>query len=394
MPRPHFGGSVESRFAKVEQVFRQNFADKWEAEGAAFAVYWNGKKVVDLWGGYADISCERKWEEDTLTTGFSTTKSVASICLAILIDQKLASYDDLVIKHWPEFGKNGKEHVTINMLLGHQAGLPYINGVTAKEDMIDHRLMSAKFEHQKPIWTPGTKTGYHVMTFGWLVDQLVRRIDPKHRSVGQFFREEIGSPYGLDYYIGMPKELHGRVARLSFIEPVRTIREAVTQPPLALMGYFFLSPLCHFHKVFKNMRWMGTSFTMYYNNPDLRELEMPAANGVTTARDLAKIHSLISEGKLLSESLVDTIRQPKYPKQFDWTLGFRDNKGYGFMYTKSPQGDWLIGHLGVGGQNVKIDLKNKLAFAYLTNGMKAGAGDFTRPFMNLQKALYECLEKK
>ncbi|EFO17412.2 beta-lactamase [Loa loa] len=190
-------GDCDSRFDKVKQVFHNNFTQRWESEGAAFAVYLKGEKVVDLWGGYADSTSRRKWKNDTMTLLFSSTKSICAICFAMLIDRGLVAYEDLVTKYWPEFGQNGKETITIETLLSHQGGLAYVDNVIEESDIRDWRRMSKIFEDQKPNWTPGQEVGYHAVTFGWLVDQLMRRIDPEERSLSQFFKEEITEPHSM-----------------------------------------------------------------------------------------------------------------------------------------------------------------------------------------------------
>ncbi|VDK29916.1 unnamed protein product [Gongylonema pulchrum] len=177
-------------------VFSDNFTQKWESDGAALAIYVNGEKVVDLWGGYSDSLSYRKWRNDTMTLLFSSTKSVCAICFAMLVDRGLVAYDDLVTKYWPEFGQYGKENITIEMLLSHQAGLAYIDGAVEEKDVKDWTRLSKLFENQAPNWTPGQCLGYHGYTLGFLIDQLIRRIDLNKRSLVQFFKDEVVGPYG------------------------------------------------------------------------------------------------------------------------------------------------------------------------------------------------------
>ncbi|EYC41838.1 hypothetical protein Y032_0553g3352, partial [Ancylostoma ceylanicum] len=191
MKKEHIDGTVDDKFEAVKESFRRNFSEGWERGGAAFAVYHRGKLEVDLWGGYADKSCNRLWNEDTITTIFSCTKSVAAICMAILVDRGLCNYGDKVIQYWPEFGQNGKTDITIQMILAHKAGLPYFEPALTLADLTDGLRMATIVEQEAPKYPPGTKTAYHPLTYGWLVDQIFCRIDPEHRTVGQFFRDEI-----------------------------------------------------------------------------------------------------------------------------------------------------------------------------------------------------------
>lgn len=188
--------------------FSENFEKDWEKGGAAVAVYHKGKLVADLYGGYADKEARRLWRKDTLNVSFSSTKAVSALCIAMLVDRGHLAYDDLVIKYWPEFGKYGKDKITIQWILSHMAGLAYLDAPISLEDAKSNPEEIARlFENQHPNWTPGQAVGYHALTCkctlfeltisfclfsdGWLLDQIVRRADPKHRSLGEFYRQEI-----------------------------------------------------------------------------------------------------------------------------------------------------------------------------------------------------------
>ncbi|CAG9529838.1 unnamed protein product [Cercopithifilaria johnstoni] len=391
-------GDCDSRFDKVKQVFHNNFIQRWESEGAAFAVYFKGEKVVDLWGGYADSTSHRKWKSDTMTLLFSGTKSICAICFAMLVDRGLIDYKDLVTKHWPEFGQNDKENITIEMLLSHQGGLAYVDNVIEESDIRDWRRMSKIFEDQKPNWILGKEVGYHALTFGWLVDQLIRRVDLKKRSLSQFFKEEIAEPHDLDLIIGAPVELEYRIARLNLGSKFLTAREIIEYPTLLRMFWNSLFTPINFENrmlrnVQKNFSWMGRNATMF-NNPEIRSLDIPAATGVGTARSFAKLHALVLGGKLMKGTTVEQLfLDPTVWNQTDLVLSVNVSFGKGFTYTKNFQDQWLVGHPGLGGQNVKMDLTNEVAFAYLCNGLKVGHSDLTVTFMRLQNALYECLRE-
>lgn len=391
-------GDCDSRFDLVKQTFCNNFTQRWESEGAAFAVYLDGEKVVDLWGGYADTSARKKWKDDTMSLYFSCTKSICSICFAMLVDRGLVNYDDLVVQHWPEFGQNGKEKITIDLLIGHQAGLAYVDGVIEIADINDWTRMSKIFETQAANWTPGEFRGYHMITFGWIVDQLIRRIDPKKRSMSQFFKEELVAPYDLDIHMRVPPELEYRIARLGS-EPKQTVVRELFERP-AIFKFMWSMTLASvisssnriLSKIITNVPWLGDDL-LIFNNPEIRNLDMPAATAVGTARALAKLHSLVAEGKILKESTVEKLMTPMLVDKLDIVLNLPLSSGRGFFYTKNGYGQWTFGHPGMGGQNAKVDVANKLSFAYICNGMKTGIGDLTVTFMRLQNALYECLRK-
>uniref|UniRef100_A0A0M3IJH3 Beta-lactamase domain-containing protein n=2 Tax=Ascaris TaxID=6251 RepID=A0A0M3IJH3_ASCLU len=389
-------GDCDSRFNAVKQVFRDNFVYGWESEGAAFAVYLRGEKVIDLWGGYADASSRRRWKDDTMTLIFSCTKSVCAICFALLVDRGLVAYEDLVTKYWPEFGQSGKETITIDQLLSHQAGLAFVDGVIEEADVKDWTRMSKLFEKQAPNWAPGDCVGYHAITIGWLYDQLVRRIDPKKRSLSTFFKEEIAIPYGIDLVIGAPLEMEHRIARLAASPKLTIAREIVEYPIILRLVWNMISAQASrkslLGKVSQNVPWMANDF-LIFNNPDYRGLDVPSATGMSTARALAKLHSLVADGNFLHASTVEKITKPVVIDQMDLVLTIPESKGRGFIFTKNLKDQWLIGHPGVGGQNAKVDVTNKVAFAYVCNGLKSGMSDYVVTFMRLQKALYNCLDE-
>jgi CubicO group peptidase (beta-lactamase class C family) len=165
-------GFVEPGWENVKEVFRENFAKNWERDGAALAVYYKGKPVVDLWGGFADLASERKWKEDTMSIAFSSTKAVGALCIALLIDRGNLQFNEKLVNFWPEFRKYGKDVITVEMIMAHTAGLAHLDEPITFEDAQNHERMSEIIENQKPHWNPGEKTGYHAVAYGWIVDQV------------------------------------------------------------------------------------------------------------------------------------------------------------------------------------------------------------------------------
>ncbi|KJH43709.1 beta-lactamase [Dictyocaulus viviparus] len=193
-------GRVHEVFLPVLDTFRNNFRRGWERDGAALCVYYQGECVIDIWGGFADRESERRWREDTLQIIFSTSKAVGAICVAILVDRGRLKYTDKISMFWPEFAKHGKENITVEMILAHTSGLACLDGKISFEDATDPEKMAKFIEESRPIWEPGKAVGYHALSYGWLVDQIIRRTDAKHRGIGQFFKEEIADKYStLDY---------------------------------------------------------------------------------------------------------------------------------------------------------------------------------------------------
>ncbi|VDM26489.1 unnamed protein product [Toxocara canis] len=362
----------------------------WETAGAAFAVYHKGELVVELYGGYADNERNRRWSQGTMTHIFSITKSLSSIALAMLIDRGRANYDDLVCQHWPEFAQNGKGDITIKQIVQHEAGLPYGREMFTVDDVLDPWKMSRKLERMTPIWVPGMKCGYHALTIGFLIDQIVRRIDAKKRGVVDFLREEVTDKYGVkEFFIGLPDEqLNDKVATL--IEPTdeQLLAEGRRNPEA--LRRFALYNNEHWHRLYENWPWIRIA---EYNKLENRRLPMTSNMGIGSARAVARIHSLIAEGKLLSAKFLETIDEPQLIDQMDIVNGYPECKGFGWQYTKNKLGNWIFGHSGYGGQNVRVDVGSQLAYAYVCNGLKAGDADYVDTFARLQDALYDCLKR-
>ncbi|PAV59315.1 hypothetical protein WR25_15656 isoform B [Diploscapter pachys] len=297
-------GTTNPLFEKVEKVFKKNFHDGWEREGASIAVYHRGQLVVDLQGGYSDRSAGRLWNENTRTVVFSATKAVGALCVSILVDRGYCSYGDKMSKFWPEFTQNGKENITIRMLMNHQAGLAALDESISKDDANDFEKMAEILAKQKPNWEPGTKHGYHAITYGWIVDQIVRRVDPKQRSIGAFFKEEVAQKYGIDFHIGLPPSEEHTVSRLSLPPLTHRFKEILHDPRvlIVLAVLHMRSPTSIGRKVRENPQWFKLEQDVNtFNDPELHAMEQVAALGITKARDLAKLFNHFLQGEIVSK---------------------------------------------------------------------------------------------
>jgi CubicO group peptidase (beta-lactamase class C family) len=197
-------GKVTRGFEPVQEAFIENFTRRNEL-GAACSAYYQGEKVVDLWGGVRDKITGEPWQEDTLVFVASTTKGMAAMVMALVHSRGLLDYEERVCTYWPEFAQNGKEKVTVRQLLSHQAGLLALNALVDKCVLADFDRLADALAQQKPAWEPGTRQAYHAISLGFYEGELLRRVDPQRRSLGQFFQEEIASPLGLDFYIRLPE---------------------------------------------------------------------------------------------------------------------------------------------------------------------------------------------
>src|SRR5687768_1589428 len=211
---PEVHGHVSRGFEAVREAFVENFARRHELGGACCA-YYRGDKVVDLWGGVRNKQTGDPWEQDTMVIVYSATKGLAAMTLAIAHSRGWLDYDERVCAYWPEFAQQGKERITVRQLLAHQAGLYALDEVVDRSVVADLDRLAAVLARQKPAWEPGTRQAYHAITLGFYESELLRRIDPQHRSLGQFFQEEIASPLNLDFYIRLPQLISdSRLAKL------------------------------------------------------------------------------------------------------------------------------------------------------------------------------------
>jgi CubicO group peptidase (beta-lactamase class C family) len=367
------GGDVDEGYGKLSDVFRRNLGSGQEV-GAAFSVYRDGRKVVDLWGGYRNGITQAPWREDTLVNVFSTTKGVASLAVAVAASEGFISYDAKVTDFWPEFAQGGKGAITLRQLLSHQAGLPAIDPPLTLQDLANPLKMSAKLAAQVPAWTPGTRHGYHGFTLGWYQGELIRRADPAGRSLGGFFADEIAKPLGLDFYIGLPASVdRDRVAHLHAWPVAKLLLHLNKWPPrtvAALLNPFSLTAR-------SLVIAKGISGAAQFNRDELRVLEMPAVNGTGTARSLARLYGSAATGGSeigLSPSVLDALKVPAIPP----TKGVRDKVMFvdtsfslGFLKPASltvfGSSDSAFGTPGVGGSFGFADPDTGIGYGYVMN---------------------------
>ncbi len=369
-------------FEHVQNVFEAGFTTGTEL-GAAFAAYHRGEPVVDLWGGIADEATRRPWEDDTIVLVFSTTKGATAVCANRLAQEGRLDVDAPVVRYWPEFGKNGKEDITVSHLLSHQAGLAWIDGVLTPEEALSWEPVIEALENQNPHWVPGTCHGYHATTFGWLVGEVIRRV--AGRTVGTYFRDEIAEPLGLDFWIGLPAEEESRVATIVSMIPEGLSIDMLADPgddeALKLTAEF-LGPDTALGKA---LFAPGGALTdqAIWNSRAMRAAEVPAANGVCDARSLARLYAgCIGEVdgiRLLTPEQLRraTTKLTEGPNTvlLDMDIQF----GLGFMLRSSLVaigGEGSFGHFGSGGSGGWADPAAELAFGYVMNRMHMGlAGD-------------------
>ena len=380
-------GQCDSRFSAVEDVFRENFASRGEV-GCSAAVYLGGKLVVDLWGGYADAARTRPWERDTIVTVYSTTKGMTAICAHRLADQGKLDIDAPVARYWPEFAQAGKGDLPVRYLLNHQAGVPAIKAPVPPESLFDWDRMTSELAAQEPWWEPGTKHGYHAITYGFLVGEVVKRITGK--SLGTYFREEVAGPLGLDFHIGMDAEHDARTAQMIAPLPpplgeTDRIRDLIIQDPESITAKAITNPAFTSGVTDNTREWRGA--------------EIPAANGHGNGRSIARAYAALSLGgeldgvRVMSSDAIDRAIVEQ-SNGIDAVLAAPTRFGLGFMLSSqfAPLGPATrpFGHVGAGGSVGIADPDAGIGFGYAMNQMKVEANDGAR-YLNLINAVYASL---
>jgi CubicO group peptidase (beta-lactamase class C family) len=362
-------GNCDSRFERVREAFAENL-EKRNEYGAAVAVTLDGRPVVDLWGGYADKARTRPWTADTLANVFSTTKGLTAICAHRLASEGKLNLDAPVVRYWPEFAQNGKGEITVRQVLGHRAGLPAIRQRLSVETFYDWNAMASLLAREEPFWEPGTTHGYHALTFGWLVGEIVRRISGK--SLGTYFREAIAGPLGLDCHIGLDARDDHRCAEIRQAPPPApgefNLFDYATKNRDSLTAKVFLNPSNALRsEVVNSLPWRGA--------------EIPAANAHTTAGALARLYGALARGgeidnvRVMAPAEIEQCyREESYGT--DQVLMMTTRFGNGFMLTQ-PDEPWgpnprSFGHPGAGGSLGFADPDAKVGFGYVMNKMGAG----------------------
>lgn len=354
-------GHCDQRFSSVREAFAKNFEGGLEV-GASFAATLDGKFVVDIWAGYTDAAQTRPWQRDTIVNVFSTTKPMTALCALMLVDRGLLDLDAPVARYWPEFAQAGKESILVRYLLSHQAGLAAIDEPLPQEALFDWDRMVVALAAQKPLWDPGTQSGYHVLTFGWLVGEVVRRITGK--SLGTFFREEVATPLNADFHVGLAEEHEPRVAKI--IAP-----ETLPFEPGSLLEKASTNPGGYTPDLANSRAW--------------RAAEIPATNGHGNARSVARVMAVLACGgelegvRLLTLSTIEKAIEEQYYGP-DLVLGLPIRWGLGFALTSNemPMGPnpRTFGWGGWGGSLALVDLDARLSFSYVMN--KLGPLEDTR----------------
>ncbi|MCL6614528.1 MAG: beta-lactamase family protein [Firmicutes bacterium] len=385
-------GNVSPGFEEVKIEFEKNFIERGEI-GAACAVYYKGIKVVDLWGGYRKD--KDLWKEETKAITFSATKGISAIIFAKLNSEGLIDYEEKVAKYWPEFAKNGKEDITIRQLLAHQGGLVLLENKLQISQRNDYEKTARELENAKPLWKPGEYQGYHAGTIGLYMQELVRRVDKKHRTLGTYFREEIAEPLGIEFYIGLPEYIKDEeIAEIKMVNPFLALLN------IGKMPKGMRKVVMNFNSLFMKSMVLTEGY-----DPNKREtwrIEEPAGNGIGTARAMAKLYGIMAMGGEelgIKEDTMDFITgEPEKPEKgyIDRVMNIETRYKAGFMkpdpiFTFSNS-DKAFGFLGVTGTFAFADPDRQIGYAYVTRKMGYYGVNDPRE-KNIRAAMYRCIEQ-
>jgi CubicO group peptidase (beta-lactamase class C family) len=351
-------GFCDDRFAAVKDVMRNNLETGADV-GASFAATIDGEMVVDIWGGHLDEAKVQPWQEDSIVNVWSTTKTMSFLCALILADRGELDFDAPVAKYWPEFSQNGKDGVLVWHIMNHAAGLSGLDKPLAPGDIYNWEKMTKLLAQQTPWWEPGSATGYHALTQGYLIGEVVRRITGK--SIGQFFREEVAQPLDADFSIGVPDADLLRIGDMLAVDNAGALGGDEEVGSIAQRTFLSPAPKA---KDSLTREW--------------RQAEIPAANGHGNARSVAKIHSVLACGgsacgvELLSSATAKSIMKPRISGT-DMVLGMPLTFGLGFGLNSeavplSPNANTCF-WAGWGGSIAIIDQDAKLSMSFAMNNM-------------------------
>ena len=355
---PTIHGKFDERFAPVREEFERNFTERKDV-GASVAVSLDGEYVVDLWAGHRDAAKTLPWEEDTIVNVYSTTKTMAALVFLMLADQGELDLDAPVGKYWPQYACNGKEKTLVKHFLSHSAGLSGMDRPCSGADLYDWDAVCASLAAQKPWWEPGTQSGYHALTQGYLIGEVVRRITGQ--TLGQFFRTQVAEPLEADFHIGTPKQHFPRIAEL-------------IPPKAAPLGDLPIDSIA--------ARTFASPAVDVADTPSdgWRMAEIPAANGHGNARAVVRVQTAVANGgsawgkRLLSEAGARRVLEEQtYGPDLVLGLPIRFGMGYGMTSTEVPMGPnpntafWG----GYGGSSIVVDFDARLCVSYTMNYMES-----------------------
>jgi CubicO group peptidase (beta-lactamase class C family) len=377
-------------FSGVCAQFERNFADRGDV-GAAVAAWVDGELVVNLWGGWQDAAHDQPWQQDTLASVFSGSKGLTSTCVHLLAERGVIDLDEPVATYWPEFGRSGKQDITVSMVMSHRSGVIGPQRRMHPAEVLDWDAVCTEIAAAVPWWPPGTAQGYHMVTFGFILGQVVRRVTG--RTIGAFLRDEIAEPLGADVHIGLPYRDHARCADMINKPHIRDVLAAGGAPehPRSLAEHGMA----------------GLAVAMGFIPDDevgsqtigcWRAAEFPSTNAHVSALGMATFYNAMSQEKILSRELMDVCRQSQGGLATDVVLGPRvADHGWGIGYMLNQRclagpNPGIFGHGGSGGSYAFVDLEHRIGYAYVMNNFDATKASADPRSVALSDEIYAALD--
>lgn len=385
-------GSCAPDFVGVREAFERNFALRDEV-GAAVAVWVEGDLVVNLWGGSADAAGTRPWQQDTLSVVLSGTKGLTSTCVHQLADRGELDLQAPVAHYWPEFGQADKEAITLAMVMSHRSGVIGPRRRLSWEQVADWDFVCDQLAAAEPWWQPGTAQGYHAVSFGFILGEVVRRVTG--RTMAHYLRTEIAEPLGIDVHIGLPAGEHHRCAEMVNNSQIRTMVSDAKAPecPVTLAEH----PKAGLSVAIGFVPFVPDDELGFTAPERWRELEFPSTNGHVSALGMATFYNALAQEKLLSRSHMDLIRVSQGGFDTDLVLGPRvADHGWGLGYMLNQRGingpnPRIFGHGGTGGSFGFVDVEHRIGYAYVMNRFDATEANADPRSLTLSNQVYAAL---
>ncbi len=388
-------GFVTDGFEPVRAAFEKNLRRRGEI-GAALVVRYQGRRVVDLWGGLRDAQSGDAWSANTMATVFSATKGVAAVAMAMACSRGWLELDAPVARYWPEFAQNGKNETTVRQLFSHQAGLCAIDASLDTRKLSDLDGLATILARQRPAWKSGTRHGYHAFSLGWYQNELLRRVDPIARTLGRFVQEEIFDCLGQSFYIGLPTDVTATdLARIVGFNALSGLMHMGSIP-----GALIFACLCPTTLTFRTLANPFMIDPAHLSKPGFRDVEIPSANGIGTARALAAMYDALIEGEnvlgIRDTILAEITAAAVAPATGSMDVVLKTPTAYAMGFMKPSQGfsfgssERSFGSPGVGGSFAFADPDKRLAYAYVTNRLMLHMFNDPRE-KSLRDACYDCL---
>uniref|UniRef100_A0A0N4ZAU8 Beta-lactamase domain-containing protein n=1 Tax=Parastrongyloides trichosuri TaxID=131310 RepID=A0A0N4ZAU8_PARTI len=391
-PAEDVKGYTSDELKNIPQHFKKLLYT--EREGVSLTVYFKNRLLLHLYGGYADKESNRLWENDTHTVVFSLTKAVTSMIISKLVSEGKLSYDTKITDIWSGYKKENKGNTTLRHILDHEAGLISFGSSLTIDDMNDDEKMIKVIEDAKPFWPVGSAIGYHAITRGFILNQIVRKVTGK--SIGNYLKEEISpNVENKDFYIGLPKDKEENVARVVNPHMIESIYDWACRPLAfikVLYNYFKYNRISDVASNYPEPLAIMKNF-MPYNNPKVHRLEIPSAGGIGSSSGLGSLMSYFITSNVLSPEVKKTISNPLSYKD-DMVLVNKIYRGYGFSYDKHPLNSekFIISFLANGMQVLDIDIENEIVICLVRNGLRPGIQGHAQ-YLTIRQEIFKSLSE-